>query len=89
MDDFRETVRLRCTFCRSIEFALPREDYSPPAGSFVVCANCGRENDITSLLVVAKANGLSIANDYAQKLMVEMAKEFKKAFKNNKFIKIK
>jgi hypothetical protein len=89
MEDFRETVKLRCTFCRSNEFALPREDYSPPAGSFVVCANCGRENDITSLFLVAKANGLAIAKDYAEQMVNEMTKELKKAFKNNKFIQIK
>ncbi len=89
MEELREAIRLRCTFCRSNEFALPWEDYSPPAGSFVVCANCGNENDITSLLVVAKTTGLAIAKDYAEQLVGEMANELKKAFRNNKFIKIK
>lgn len=64
-------------------------DYSPPAGSLVVCANCGRENDITSLVVVAKAVGLSLARDYADQLVTEMKNELMRSFKNSKFIKIK
>jgi hypothetical protein len=89
MEDFRETIKLRCVFCRSNEFALPFENYSPPAGSFVVCANCGKENDITSLLVVAKATGLGIAKDYAEQLMNDMKRELQKSFRNRKFIKFK
>lgn len=89
MEGFRKTIRLRCTFCRSHEFALPYEGYSPPPGSFVVCANCGRENDMTSLLVTTKAIGLSIAEEYADQLVDEMTKKLKNAFRSNKFIKIK
>lgn len=89
MEHFRKTIKLRCVFCRSNEFALPWENYSPPAGSFVVCANCGKENDITSLLVVAKATGLAIAKDYAEQLMNNMTWELKKSFRNSKFIKFK
>lgn len=89
MEDFRKTIKLRCVFCRSNEFALPFENYSPPAGSFVVCANCGKENDITSLLVVAKAAGLGIAKDYAEQLMNDMKREIQKSFRNSKFIKFK
>lgn len=89
MEELKETIRLRCSFCRSSEFALPYMDYSPPAGSLVVCANCGRENDITSLVVVAKAVGLSLARDYADQLVTEMKNELMRSFKNSKFIKIK
>ena len=89
MDEFRKTIKLRCVFCRSNEFALPFEGYSPPAGSFVVCANCGKENDITSLLVVAKATGLAVAKDYAEQLMNDMKRELQKSFRNSKFIKFK
>lgn len=89
MDDFRKTITLRCTFCCSKEFALPWENYSPPAGSFVVCANCGRENDITSMLITAKETGLSIAEDYAQKLIKDFSNDLKKSFKNSKFFKFK
>jgi hypothetical protein len=89
MNDLKKTITLRCTFCFSNEFALPWENYSPPAGSFVVCANCGRENDITSMLITAKAAGLSIAKDYAQQLVKNMSDELKKTFKNSKNLKFK
>lgn len=89
MEEFRKTIKLRCSFCRSNEFALPWEGYSPPAGSFVVCANCGKENDITSLLLVSKATGLAAAKEYAEQLMKDMKKDLQKSFRNNKFIKIK
>ncbi|BBK10304.1 hypothetical protein U4L45_07190 [Klebsiella pneumoniae] len=89
MDEFKETIKLRCTFCRSEQFAMPYENYSPPSHSFVICANCGRENDVTSLLIVAKAKGITNAQDYAHKLIDQMKKELNKTLKNNKFIKIK
>lgn len=89
MEAFKKTIRLRCTLCRAHEFALPCENYSPPPGSFVVCANCGRENDMTSLLVTAKAVGLAIAEEYAEQLMDEMTKKLKNTFRNNKFITIR
>jgi len=89
MEDLKETIRLRCTFCRSEQFALPYTDYSPPGHSFVICANCGRENDVTSLLIVAKSKGMEIAKTYADELVEQMKKDLVKAFKNNKFIKIK
>ncbi len=54
-----------------------------------MCANCGKENDITSLLVVAKAAGLGIAKDYAEQLMDDMKREIQKSFRNSKFIKFK
>lgn len=89
MEDLKETIRLRCTFCRSEQFALPYTDYSPPGHSFVICANCGRENDVTSLLIVAKSKGMEIAKAYADELVKQMRKDLVKSFKNNKFIKIK
>lgn len=89
MEDLKETIRLRCTFCRSEQFALPYTDYSPPGHSFVICANCGRENDVTSLLIVAKSKGIEIAKAYADELVKQMRKDLVKSFKNNKLIKIK
>lgn len=88
MEDLKETIRLHCTFCCSEQFALPYTDYSPPGHSFVICANCGRENDVTSLLIVAKSKGMEIAKTYADELVEQMKKDLVKAFKNNKFIKI-
>ncbi len=89
MEDIKKTIRLRCAFYRSDQFALPYEDYSPPGHSFVVCANCGRENDVTSLLIVAKTKGMEIAKAYADELVEQMKKDLVNSFKNNKFIKIK
>ncbi|CTV62858.1 hypothetical protein [Escherichia coli] len=90
MEDLKKTIRLRCAFCRSEQFALPYESYSPPPShSFVVCANCGRENDVTSLLIVAKSKGMEIAEECADELVEQMTKDLFKTFKNSKFIKIK
>ncbi len=89
MEDLKKTIRLRCVFCRSEQFALPYEGYSPPSHSFVVCANCGRENDVTSLLIVTKSKGREIAEAYADELIKQMKKDLVKAFKNSNFIKIK
>ncbi|ATF93803.1 Uncharacterised protein [Cedecea neteri] len=89
MEDLKETIRLRCSFCRSEQFALPYEDYSPPDHSFVVCANCGRENDVTSLLIVAKSKGIEIAQAYADELVEQMKNDLAKSFKNNEFMKFK
>ncbi|QQA74529.1 hypothetical protein [Pectobacterium parmentieri] len=88
MEDLQKTIRLRCAFCRSDQFALPYEDYSPPDHSFVICANCGRENDVTFLLIIAKSKGMEIAKAYADELVEQMKKDLVKSFKNNKFIKI-
>lgn len=89
MEDLKKTIRLRCAFCRSEQFALPCEGYTPPSHSFVVCANCGRENDVTSLLIVTKSKGREIAEAYADELVKQMKKDLVKTFKNSNFIKIK
>ncbi len=89
MEDLKKTIRLRCAFCRSEQFALPYEGYTPPSHSFVVCANCGRENDVTSLLIVTKSKGREIAEAYADELVKQMKKNLVKTFKNSHLIKIK
>lgn len=89
MEDLKKTIRLRCAFCRSEQFALPCEGYSPPSDSFVICANCGRENDVTSLLIVTKSKGREIAEAYAAELVKQMKKDLVKTFKDSNFIKIK
>lgn len=89
MEDLKKTIRLRCAFCRSEQFALPCEGYTPPSHSFVVCANCGKENDVTSLLIVTKSKGREIAEAYADELVKQMKKDLVKTFKNSHFIKIK
>jgi transcription elongation factor Elf1 len=89
MESFGEIIKLRCAFCRSQEFAVPHEAYSPTGGGFVVCANCGMENDVTSLLVVAKAKGFSLAKDHATAFVGAMVEKLKNTLKNNKYIRFK
>ena len=89
MQSLRKLITLRCVFCHSTEFAMPWKGYAPPPGSYVVCANCGKENDVTSMLITVKAEGLSIAKDHAMALAKELTNELKKSFKNSKFIKLK
>lgn len=93
MKELKQTISLHCVFCRSTHFALPHEGYRPHHGSFVVCANCGRENDFSSLMFVVKDKAHDIAEKYAKEVMEEAAKELKKklqnAFRGNKFIKVR
>lgn len=89
MEELKKSISLKCTFCHSELFALPHENYAPLHGSLIVCANCGRENDVTSLIFVVKAKTMDIAEDYADKLIDKFQKDLKKAFKGNKYIKIK
>lgn len=89
MDELRKNISLHCTFCHSTQFAIPYDGYEPHHGSFVVCAQCGRENDFTSLLLVVKSKGIDMAKVYAEKFIEDMKKELIKSFKGSKFIKIK
>lgn len=81
MEELKKTISLRCSFCRSKLFAFPHKNYTPPHGSLIVCANCGRENDVTSLILVVKAKAMDIAEDYVDNLIEQFHKDIKKAFK--------
>jgi DNA-directed RNA polymerase subunit RPC12/RpoP len=61
MEELKKSIGLRCTFCHSELFAFPHENYVPLHGSLIVCANCGRENDVTSLIFVVKAKAMDAA----------------------------
>lgn len=89
MEELKKSIGLRCTFCHSKLFAFPHENYAPLHGSLIVCANCGRENDVTSLIFVVKAKAMDIAEDYADKLIDKFQKDLKKAFKGSKHIKFR
>ncbi|EMC9797256.1 hypothetical protein VO451_001361 [Enterobacter hormaechei] len=89
MEELKKSICLRCAFCHSKLFALPYKNYAPFHGSLIVCANCGRENDVTSLIFVVKAKAMDIAEDYADKLIDKFQKDLKKAFKGSKHIKFK
>ena len=92
MEELRQTISLRCAFCRSAQFAIPYEGFYPHHGSFVVCANCGKENDFTSLMIVVKGKACEIAGEYAEKVVEEAVKDMKRklqnAFKGNKYFKV-
>lgn len=89
MEKLKKSISMKCTFCHSELFALPHENYAPSHGSLIVCANCGRENDVTSLVFVVKAKAIDIAEDYVENLIDEFQQDLKKAFKGKKHIKIK
>lgn len=89
MAELKKSISLRCTFCHSELFAFPHENYAPLHGSLIVCANCGRENDVTSLIFVVKAKAMDIAEDYADNLIDKFQKDLKKAFKGSKYIKFR
>jgi hypothetical protein len=80
---------LICFFCKSKSFALPYKDYQPYHGSFLVCGNCCRENDYTSLSRVVYSKARNIVDDYAKEIMNNFANELKKSFRGNKYRKIR
>jgi hypothetical protein len=80
-------LNLICFFCKSNLFVLPYKDYQPYHGSFLVCANCGRENDYTSLSRVVYSRAQIIVDDYANEVINNFANELKKSFQGNKYIK--
>ena len=92
MQELKETISLRCGFCRSTLFAIPYEGYRPHHGSFVVCSNCGWENDFTSLMRVVEEKAVETAEEYAESVVKDAVKDLKKqlqnAFRGNKFIKV-
>lgn len=56
MEDLKKTIRLRCVFCRSEQFALPYEGYSPQviALSFVPTAGGNTTSHLCSSLLNRK-----------------------------------
>lgn len=73
-------------------FVIPYGEYQPHYGGFLVCANCGRENDFISLIRVVKRKTKEIAEEHANAIvsvaMSDMKKQLQKACKGNKFLKI-
>ena len=73
----------------SDQFELPYEDYHPQHGEMVRCANCGRNNDYTSMTRVMDEEAQAFAEEIAQELIDDFQKDLKKMFKGNPFITIK
>lgn len=72
-----EKIKMYCLFCKSEQFELPDENYQPSHGEMIKCANCGKLNDYTSLLEVAKEKAMQIAREEAEKIVKEFSKNFK------------
>lgn len=85
----KQSIKFKCFFCFSEHFILPFKGYVPFHGCFLVCANCGKENDYTSQIDVVERQALEIAEVYAKQVINDFTTSFKKTFKNSKYIKIK
>lgn len=40
------TINLKCFFCKSDLFEVPKNDYEIQSGDMIRCANCGQLNDV-------------------------------------------
>lgn len=78
LEDKKYTVKLKCIFCKSETFELPKEDYWPEEGEMVKCSNCGRLNDFSSI------KKLEISNTVEQ-IKQDMHNEIKNMFKKSGF----
>jgi len=75
------TTELKCLFCTSTQFELPKEDYEPQSGDMLKCANCGRLNDYDSMMKVVSKEAEVWSEKVAGDLMKDLEKELKKALK--------
>lgn len=82
MEDVKKDFYLYCSFCNSTLFAMPYEGYKPYHGSYIVCANCGRENDFTSLINVINVRISKEITNITEDFKKEITKKFQKSFKN-------
>ncbi len=74
-------MSLRCVFCFSTQFELPKEAYQPQPGEQIKCANCGRMNDYDSLIRVVQRKGKEWAEDQAQEIIDDFTKQIGNIFK--------
>jgi len=77
MAELPDKILLKCVFCMSKKFETP-EGYEPQNGELIRCANCGRMNDVSSLVAVAHDESRDIATGFVAD---EVEKMLKKAFK--------
>lgn len=80
MDD-QTNIKLQCLFCKSTNFVVPDQNYTPKPGEQIQCGNCGRTNDYGSLMRVAKRKGVEWGEKQAQKVIDEFTKKMGKMFK--------
>jgi hypothetical protein len=60
---------------------VPYEGYEPKSGEQIRCANCGRSNDYSSLLSLARKEGEKIAKEIIDSKIKEFQKNIRKMFK--------
>jgi hypothetical protein len=71
------TVSLKCLFCSASLQGPEEAEYS--SCDLIKCAQCGEENDLDSVLDVAKEKGVEEMTKEAEK---QVAKEMKRILKN-------
>ena len=69
------TISLRCVFCFSTEFEVPKENYHPNPGELIRCANCGRMNDYDSMMRVVQNKAREIGETHAKEIMKSFQKK--------------
>ena len=74
-------IKLKCIFCQSTNFDVPYDGYEPRAGEQIKCANCGRSNDYSSLLSLARKEGEKIAKEIIDSKIKEFQENIRKMFK--------
>jgi len=80
MED-KVVLKLHCLFCRSIDFVLPSDNYSPHSGDQIRCANCGKSNDYDSMMRVAIKKGKEWGEEQIRKEIDNFTKELGRLFK--------
>ena len=70
-------IKMKCLFCKSEQFELPKEDYQPSHGEMIKCANCGKLNDYESMGNVAKEKGMEMVKEEVEKAIKNTFKDFK------------
>lgn len=73
----KEKFNLKCLFCGSTNFKLAHEGEFPKEGEMVECAECGRENDVSSLINLAKQEAIDKAKE-------ELSQKLKNIFKRSR-----
>lgn len=76
-DDLKFKLKLKCFFCFSDQFMIPHENYIPKYGDIIVCGNCGKKNDVTSLLKVVNKKAENIMKKVANEKIKELFKKLK------------
>ncbi len=89
MSKYDKEFKSLCCFCMSDKFELPTKNYQPQPGELIRCANCGRLNDVTSLIQSVEEEVSEYTHDVAKDVVDNALKDMKKKFKGNKFITFK